>query len=75
MARWMKPEEELPSCEVGDRIVTIVVEKDPRTKAWNPRVVILEAEGYGVEDAVLWSLEKDLAQISHTICPEAYRRK
>lgn len=78
MARWMKPEEEYPNVECGDRIVCIVMCRRERwQKDLAPMVVILEAtekgwidpedSGYAPEDAVCWTTEKDLCQIAHVL--------
>lgn len=79
MARWMKPEEEMPEVEVGDRILLIVVERAWEKAPLMPRLVILEAEdeswtspdptyvGYSPEDGVLWAHEKDVCAIAHAL--------
>lgn len=78
MARWMKPTEELPCCEVGDRVLVIMRETE-RGK-WVRRLVILEAKeegwespdptyvGYSPEDGQLWAMEKDVVQVAAVAC-------
>lgn len=79
MPRWMKPTEDMPECEAGDRILCIVAEViDQRVKPTaTPRLVILEATEtgwespdptygcYTVEDCILWSYERDVCQIAY----------
>lgn len=84
MARWMKPEEELPECEVGERVVMIVRERaSPRTKMTDSIVVLVAKEGgwgspdlvydgYTPEDSILWTYEKDLVKIADA-CPKLMR--
>lgn len=79
MPKWTKPDEALPECEVGDRIVVIVVERVSKDGPVRPSLVILEAtetgwyslddlySGYGPEDGVLWSTERDICQIAEIV--------
>lgn len=78
MARWMKPSEEMPSCEVGDRVLVILEERE--RGRLRKRLVILEATetgweptddfytGYTPADGVLWSYERDVCQIAAVVC-------
>lgn len=82
MPKWMKPEEEHPNdhdMECGDRIVIIVAERLESGRLRTPRLVILEATetgwespdptyaGYGPEDGLLWSMERDVCRIAHAL--------
>ena len=51
MARWMKPTEELPEVNSGDRIVIIVMERPRKGAAIKPTLVILEATEDGLCEA------------------------
>jgi hypothetical protein len=76
MPRWMKPSEEMPKVEVGDRIVIIVRERAASNLLLRPRLVVLEAEengwhspdsfytGYTPMDGVLWATEKSVCEIA-----------
>lgn len=76
MPRWIKPEEEAPELECGDRILIIVNEKMPVSKRPVLRLVILEATeagwdspdedygGYSYEDGVFWAYEKDVVEFA-----------
>jgi hypothetical protein len=79
MARWMKPTEESPQVEVGDRIVIIVMERRYEDSPIEPHLVILERSeggwdscdtvfsGYNPYDGVLWAHEKDICQIARVV--------
>jgi len=79
MPKWTKPSEGHPECYAGDRVVLIVQECAPHTTRLENRIVILEATedgwrcddptyaGYGIEDSVLWSMEKDVCQIADIV--------
>lgn len=79
MARWMRPSEEMPDVEAGDRVLIIVVERQYANARLQPRLVILEATedgwtsldevyvGYTPADGVLWSLEKDVCGIARAL--------
>lgn len=72
MPKWKKPSEAFPEVYVGDRVIVIVEEVNPRTAKIGFRLVVLEAtedswdsidetyDGYTPEDGVLWTTEKDL---------------
>jgi hypothetical protein len=73
----MRPEEELPVVDAGDRVIGIVRYRDigePRVK---PHIVILiatetgwkdaEHDGYTLHDCELWTLEKDLVSIADAV--------
>ena len=79
MARWMKPSEEMPEIEAGDRVLIIVVERPHANALLQPRLVLLEATedgwtspdetygGYTPGDGVLWSLEQDVCGIARAL--------
>lgn len=80
MARWMRPEDEMPGeCECGDRLCIIVAERESPKQRKTPRLVILIAtedgwdavdelyQGYSPGDGVLWAWEKDVCGIAHAI--------
>jgi hypothetical protein len=81
MPRWMKPTEELPEVNCGDRIVIIVRERPRADATLDNRLVILEATetgwycaddtyaGYSVHDGILWTTEKDVCQIADVLIP------
>lgn len=59
MARWMKPSEELPECDCGDRVIGIVRYCVPHNDGFNdlashgpvqPHIVILVATEDGWDD-------------------------
>lgn len=80
MARWMKPEEELPECDEGERIVMIVRERDIeslRAPMVDRLVIIAKTRtgwhstgGFTPPDAILWTYEKDLVKIAEIACPK-----
>lgn len=85
MTRWIKPTDELPECEAGDRIVGIVREAPGPHMKPRPTVILLEATedgwdsrddtyaGYSVHDCDLWAYERDLCKgndMSHS-CQDA----
>ena len=84
MAKWTKPSEGLPECNVGDRVVVILAERETERHAILPRIVVLNCEesgwscddafysGYTPSDGVLWSLESDVCQVAYVACPEAF---
>lgn len=77
MAKWMKPSEELPDCDCGDRVVGIVRYREHKRGKLLPHVVVLVAEengwrdvedaGYDIHDCELWTLERDLVQIADVV--------
>lgn len=77
MPRWMRPEEEMPKCDAGDRVIGIVRCRDRRDGPIVLHVVVIEAtedgwddltdNGYTVEDCELWSMERDVVQIADVI--------
>ena len=79
MPKWMKPTEELPECEAGDRILCIVREARRIGAPVRPTLLILEATedgwtspddvfaGYSVHDCELWAYERDVARIADAI--------
>ena len=79
MPKWTKPEEGIPDVEAGDRVLVIIVERDPVRDRYLPRLAILEAtetgwtcsdetySGYTIEDCSLWSLESDVTGIVRAI--------
>lgn len=72
MSRWMKPEEEMPVCEVGDRILLIIMCRLRQGDPMEPHLDICTAtedgweseSGWTPEDALLWSNEKDVCGIA-----------
>lgn len=77
MACRMRPSEELPTCEVGDRIIGIVRYREQENSPLLPHVIILlvletgyydlEDGGYDIHDCELWTMEKDLVKIANFI--------
>ena len=79
MARWMKPSEELPEVDAGERVVIIVKERMGRGRPFSLQLVILEATetgwyspdptyaGYSIEDGCLWSPERSVCEIANVI--------
>lgn len=79
MPRWMKPSEEMPEVEVGDRIAIIVRERTFRNKPFRLRLVILEAtetswrsiednySSYTPGDGELWAYERDVCAIADVV--------
>lgn len=75
MAKWMKPEEEQPVVDAGDRVIGIVKDREHATASLKPRIIILtatedgwkEQDGYTLHDCKLWTLEKDLASIADAV--------
>ena len=77
MAKWMKPSEEWPRCDCGDRVVGIVRYRETGDAKIRPHIVVLVAEesgwrdvedgGHTLEDCELWTMECDLVQISDAI--------
>lgn len=73
MPKWTRPNEGLPEdlC-VGDRILGVIIERNPRTMKPERRLVILEVTengwrcdddayaGYSIHDCEYWSTEKDV---------------
>lgn len=73
MPKWTKPSDGLPEgIEVGDRILGVVHERNPRTLRFERRMLILESTetgwhspdetyaGYSIHDCEYWSTEKDV---------------
>lgn len=81
MPKWMKPTEELPELDAGDRVVIIVRERPYAGANLRNRLVIIEAtedgwrcdddtyDGYSIHDGLLWSLERDVCGIADAVCP------
>lgn len=77
MARWMKPTEEYPVCDCGDRVVGIVRYREHERGELRPHVVVLVATengwrdtedgGFSIEDCELWTLERDLVRIANVV--------
>jgi len=79
MPKWMKPQEEMPDVEAGDRILVIVREREEVESPLENKLLILEATedgwfspdpdyaGYSVTDGILWSAEKDVCQIANIV--------
>ncbi len=68
LVSWHEPSD-IPECDVGDRILVIVNERESAFTPLRPRIIILEARdvgwdsadvayaGYGFEDGILWAYE------------------
>ena len=77
MARWMRPEEELPSVDAGDRVIGIVRYRDNGEPRVKPHIVILiatetgwtdvEDNGHTLHDCELWTLERELVMIADLV--------
>ena len=75
----MRPTEEMPEVEAGDRVAIIVRERQSARGPFSLRLVILEATetgwysadsfyaGYTPDDGELWSTEKDICAIAGII--------
>lgn len=74
---WRKPSEALPVCEVGDRIVIIVNERERADLNLRRRLVLLTATesgwysdedfyaGYSVDDGERWAYERDVIEAAN----------
>lgn len=73
MPKWSKPDEALPeNLFVGDRILGVVSERNPKTLKVERRLILLESTedgwrspdetyaGYSIHDCEYWSAEKDV---------------
>jgi predicted RNA-binding Zn-ribbon protein involved in translation (DUF1610 family) len=86
MARWMKPTEEMPKVEAGDRVLIIVRERlRVGSPLFNRLVTLVATEdgwealedayyGYTPHDGVLWTTEKDLCQIGTVLAEDGQGR-
>ena len=75
MAKWMRPDEEQPEVDAGDRVIGIVKDREHAAASLKPRIIILtatedgwkEQDGYTLHDCELWTLETDLVSIADAV--------
>lgn len=77
MAKWMQPTEELPRCDIGDRVIGIVWYRENVLSQILPHIVVLvatrngwtdvEGNGHTIHDCELWTMERDLVRIADDI--------
>ena len=77
MAKWTRPEDGLPECDCGDRVIGIVRYREIGQAKIHPHALVfvatedgwsdVEDQGYSIGDCELWTLEKDLVRIVDVI--------
>jgi len=71
----MRPEEEHPVVDAGDRVIGIIRDREHAAASLKPRIIVLtatedgwkEQDGYTLNDCELWTLEKDLVGIADAV--------